>query len=392
MPKLSFILTVTMLSTFGLLASDIYIPALPTMGTSLNVPSSQMTLTISIYLFALGIAQLAYAPIADSYGRKPTLLVGIGIYILGAIGCALSKGFDNFLIWRIVEAIGAAAGLSIGRTLIADTCGSTKSAKVYAIIYPVVSLSPALAPAIGGYLSVHFFWQADFVFVALFGAITFLMVATKLKETLPQPKKHNHTMFSGFKCVVTDTKFLRYTVIVCMIYSAWFVYLSQSPYLFLQLGLSQDTIGCLYFPLSLSIIATNLVTKKLLNCWHYDRIIVIGVACFLLGGVSYLLAIGLHYQSLLVVLIPMVLVSLANGSSLSLSISGAIGSCHKQPATASGLIGCLQITSAGVITSQVSHLFGTRLETLGTTVFILSSIALIATVGLFKTNIDNKEA
>ncbi|WP_256579165.1 multidrug effflux MFS transporter [Pseudomonas sp. B5(2017)] len=267
MPRLSFILTVAMLSTFGLIASDIYLPAMPSMTTEFDIADWQMPQTVSFYLLALAISQLAYGPLSDRYGRKPVVLAGGVLYLIGSLGCAASGSYVGFLAWRMVEAVGAAAGLVIGRALIADTCDKRISAKVYAVVYPLVSLSPALAPAIGGHLAVAFGWRADFLFVAAFGAVALLMALTLLPETLPVSARTRTSPFAGFSHVLRDRTFRRYTLVVCTIYCAWFVYLTQSPFLFVRAGLSEEQSGWLYLPLTAGIVGANLLAKRLLDRW-----------------------------------------------------------------------------------------------------------------------------
>jgi len=378
MPRLSFILTVAMLSAFGLIASDVYLPAMPSMSTDFGVADWQMPQTISFYLLALAIAQLSYGPLSDRNGRKPVLVAGIALYIVGSVGCALSASYNGFLAWRMLEAIGAAAGLVIGRALIADTCGKRKSAKVYAVIYPIVSLSPALAPAIGGHLAAAFGWRSDFLFVAAFGVLALLMVMTLLPETLPIAARTRTSAFIGFSHVLRDRTFRRYTLVACAIYCAWFVYLTQSPFLFARQGLSEEQSGWLYLPLTAGIIGANLLAKRLLDCWPYDRILAAGIMCFVLGGVAFLTVVALGLHDAAAVVLPMCLVSLANGSSLSLAVSGAIASEHGHTATASGLVGFCQIGSAALVAMGVSAAFGTGLGVLGGAVLVLGLIAMSA--------------
>ncbi|KAG1250229.1 hypothetical protein G6F68_012913 [Rhizopus microsporus] len=191
------------------------------MATEFGIADWQMPQTISFYLLALAIAQLAYGPLSDRNGRKPVLLAGIALYIVGSVGCATSVTYDGFLAWRMLEAVGAAAGLVDGRALIADTCDKHPSAKVYAVIYPLVSLSPALAPAIGGHLAAAFGWRSDFLLVAAFGVVALLMVMTLLPETLPIAARTRTSPFSGFSHVLRDRIFRRYTLVVCAIYCTW---------------------------------------------------------------------------------------------------------------------------------------------------------------------------
>ena len=378
MPRLPFILTVAMLSAFGLIASDVYLPAMPAMSLELGVADWQMPQTVSFYLLALAIAQLVYGPLSDRHGRKPVLLAGIALYVVGSLGCAASGSYAGFLAWRVIEAIGAAAGLVVGRALIADTCDKRTSAKVYAVVYPLVSLSPALAPAIGGHLAAAFGWRADFLFVAAFGVLAMSMVLALLKETLPVDARARirTSPFAGFRQVLSDRAFRRYTLIVCTIYCAWFIYLTQSPFLFAREGLSEVQIGWLYLPLTAGIVGANLLAKRLLDRWPYDRIVTAGIACFVSGGVAFLIVGGLGLHSVAAVVLPMCLVSLANGSSLSLAVSGAIAGEHGHAATASGLVGFCQIGSAALAAMSVSAAFGTGLGVLGGSVLVLGVIAL----------------
>lgn len=378
MPRLSFILTVAMLSAFGLIASDVYLPAMPSMATEFSVADWQMPQTVSIYLLALAVTQLAYGPLSDSYGRKPVLLAGIAFYLIGSLGCAASNSYAGFLAWRVLEAIGAAAGLVIGRALIADTCDKCTSAKVYAMVYPLVSLSPALAPAIGGHLAAAFGWRADFLFVAVFGSVALLMVLTLLPETRPIARRTRTSPFAGFGHVLRDRTFRRYTLVVCSIYCAWFIYLTQSPFLFARQGLSEEQSGWLYLPLTAGIISANLLAKRWLDRWPYNRIVAAGITCFVLGGLAFQAVVVLGWHGAATVVLPMCLVSLANGSSLSLAVSGAIASEHGHAATASGLVGFCQIGSAALMAMGVSTVFGTGAGVLAGSVLVLALLALSA--------------
>ncbi|WP_445658723.1 multidrug effflux MFS transporter [Achromobacter sp. NCFB-sbj8-Ac1-l] len=365
-----------MLSALGLLASDVYLPAMPTMSKEFGVADWQMPQTISFYLLALALAQLAYGPLSDRNGRKPVLLAGIACYVVGSAGCALSATYEGFLAWRMLEAVGAAAGLVVGRALIADTCDKRTSAKVYAVIYPLVSLSPALAPAIGGHLAAAFGWRSDFLFVAAFGIVALLMVLTQLPETLPIAARTRTAAFAGFGHVLRDRTFRRYTLVVCAIYCAWFVYLTQSPFLFARQGLSEEQSGWLYLPLTAGIIGANWVTRRLLERWPYDRIVAAGIVFFVVGGVAFMAVAALGLHGAAAVVLPMCLVSLANGSSLSLAVSGAVASEHGYAATASGLVGFCQIGSAALVAMGVSAAFGTGPGVLGATVLVLGLVAL----------------
>ncbi|KWA07949.1 multidrug effflux MFS transporter [Burkholderia territorii] len=382
MSNFSLILVVSMLSAFGLIASDVYLPAMPSMAYEFSIGAWQMPQTVSAYLIALACAQLFYGPLSDRWGRKPVLTVGILLYILGSIGCASAGGFASFLGWRVLEALGAASGLVIGRAIIADTCDKKESAKVYSIVYPLVSLSPAIAPAIGGYLAAWFGWRSDFIFVAGFGAVALVLVQLLLKETRPPvaPGQHRAVPLAGFSDVFADRVFIRYTLVVCAIYCAWFVYLTQSPFIFSGLGLSEQQSGWLYLPLTAGIISANMISRRMLDRMSYDSIVVAGVGCFVAGGIAFALCESWHFKSIIAVVMPMFLVSLSNGSSLSLAVSGAIASEHGRAATASGLVGFFQIGSASLAATLSSGLLGTGSHVLATAIPFFATVAAVAIV------------
>lgn len=395
MSRPALVLIVAMLSAFGLIASDVYLPAMPTMADGFGIADWQMPQSVSVYLLVLACAQLGYGPLSDRFGRKPVLLAGIVLYIAGSLGCAAATGFRPFLVWRMVEALGAAAGLVIGRAIIADTCDKRASAKVYAIVYPLVSLSPALAPAVGGYLAAAWGWRADFLFVAGFGAIALLLSVCKLKETrVPAPGSHRAVSgvggfsgFSGFAVVLRERSFRCYTVIVCAIYCAWFVYLTQAPFLFARLGVSETASGWLYLPLTCGIVLANLAARSALDRWHYDTIVAAGITCFVIGGLGFTVAglLPVHgVMAVVAVVLPMCFVSLANGSSLSLAVSGAIAGDHGHAASASGLVGFCQIGSAALASMAISARFGTGSSVLAASVLGFALLAAAAVLTLHR--------
>lgn len=383
--KTEFIVIVALISTFGLLASDIYVPALPLMAAFFNVSAWKIQQTIALYLCVLAMAQIAYGPLSDHFGRRKLLLGGIALYVIGSVLCAAAPSFEYFLAGRCIQALGAASGLVIGRALISDRFGKHEAAKIYNIVYPLVSLSPALAPAIGGYLTSALSWRWSFIFVALYACVPLVLVASRLREEPPRhdrpgdPDGHQRIAFlSGIAELLVHRTFILYTMIVCAIYSAWFVYLTQSTFIFNVLGLSEKQAGWLYVPLTCGIFLGNAAAKRLLDRMNYDHIVALGVACFVVGGMVFAATAWLGYSSTPLVILPMALVSLANGSSLSLAVSGAVASNPRRAASASGLVGFFQIGSAALSTALVSLLFGTSYQALAYAILGFALLALVA--------------
>jgi DHA1 family bicyclomycin/chloramphenicol resistance-like MFS transporter len=193
--------------------------------------------------------------------------------------------------------------------------------------------------------------------------------------------------FSGFSAVLKDSAFLQYTAVVCAIYAAWFVYLTQSPFVFVRFGMTETAIGWLYLPLTCGIIGANLVCRRLLDRLRYDVIVALGVGSFIAGGVAFLLSTHWNLAGGAAIVLPMFLVSLANGSSMSLAISGAITGNHGRSAVASGLIGFFQIGSSALAAFGTSALFGTGQSVLASSVFLLAVVAVVAMACRLRTQV-----
>ena len=255
----------TMMSSMGLLTSDIYLPAMPNLATALSTTNSSLQLTLGIYLFGLAISQIFIGFLSDIYGRRIVLLFGFCIYIVASICCSLSCSIQTLIIFRFIQAIGASAGLVVGRATISDQFNLKEATKIYNIIYPIVAISPAIAPLIGGYISTFFGWQATFQFVAIFGVILLVMSIFFLKETNQDiERKKLFYIFHDYPSLISNTTFLSYVIPVCLVYGAWFTYLSQSTFLFNEMGYAQHSVGYFYIPLAVMIYLGNFLGRKLM--------------------------------------------------------------------------------------------------------------------------------
>ena len=226
-----YMIILAMMSSMGLLASDIYLPAMPNLATALSTTDSSLQLTLGIYLFGLAISQIFIGFLSDIYGRRKILLLGFSVYTTASIFCSFSHSIETLIIFRFIQSIGASAGLVVGRATISDQFSLKEATNIYNIIYPIVAISPAIAPFIGGYISTFFGWQATFEFVAIYGAVLLIVSFFFLKETnINRGHKKIFHIFHDYTSLISNTRFLSYVLPVCLVYGAWFTYLSQSTF------------------------------------------------------------------------------------------------------------------------------------------------------------------
>ena len=289
-----FLLILTTMSVVGLLASDIYLPNLPSIASAFGRDIQDMQLTLGVYLFGLSIGQLFYGPLTERYGRKKVLLSGMTIFLFASLSCAMSFSYEQLLVSRLIQSLGACSGLIIGRAIVGDLFDAKKSGEIFATIFPFVGMSPAIAPVIGGLVGYYSSWHMNFIIVALIALFVIATVWLYLPETLQRVESPgSNNSVSMYFSVLKDKRFFQYALAPCVAYIAYFSYIAQSPFIFHAYGFGQLAIGTFYVTLSMTYIAGNLTGKKLLKQRSIDQLLTKGYLTLCAGSVLLVLSGGL---------------------------------------------------------------------------------------------------
>src|ERR1700733_1181387 len=188
-----FLLLVAM-TACGTLGMHVIIPALPATARALGMSIGTAQLTITLYLIGLAIGQLLYGPVSDRFGRRPVLLVGLSLFTGASIVTSLAPNAAILIGARILQSLGGCAGLVLGRAAVRDGASAEKAAGQLALLTLVMAMVPAIAPAIGGYLTAYIHWRASYVLLALFGVATLTACVLMMPETLLEPSGARRSM------------------------------------------------------------------------------------------------------------------------------------------------------------------------------------------------------
>lgn len=233
--KLAVILA--LLGAVGPVAIDMYIPALPKIAADLHADAAAAQWTLMSFFSAFGICQLIYGPASDSFGRKPPLYFGLGLFLVASVGCALAPSMGWLIVARCVQGIGAAAVMSIPRAVIRDLYMGSDATRLMSTIMLVTSVSPMLAPLGGSGLMTAFGWPAVFWFAAGTAGVSLLLTRFSLKETL-HPEYRTPFELSGmvaaFKVLIRDRNFIGQTLIGGAGMASFFAFLATAPFLYTQ--------------------------------------------------------------------------------------------------------------------------------------------------------------
>src|SRR5260370_19011 len=185
--SLALTLLLAMLTGLGPLSVDMYLASLPSIGRLLNAPTSQVQLTISAYLVGFAIAQVFYGPLSDRHGRRPVLIVALGIYLLATLACALAFSIETLIAGRFLQAVGGSGASVLARAVVRDMYEGTRIGRELARMAAIMALAPLVAPLIGGVLETGFGWRSNFVALFIFCAVAWVMLGVLLPEPVPHP-------------------------------------------------------------------------------------------------------------------------------------------------------------------------------------------------------------
>src|SRR5215211_1728308 len=183
-----------------------YQPALPSIASSLKITTSQVQLTLTVYLASFAIGQLIYGPVSDHFGRRRTLLSGLAIFVVGAIACALANSAAVLIAARVLQGLGACAGPALGRAMIRDLYGAKGSAKAMAFVASALSIAPAIAPMFGGYIAGAAGWPWIFATLALVGTGMFVFALLRVPE---RTRMSRAALFVSYRCSGATSSLLR---------------------------------------------------------------------------------------------------------------------------------------------------------------------------------------
>jgi DHA1 family bicyclomycin/chloramphenicol resistance-like MFS transporter len=184
-PSRSFLYTIAVaLFVNGWLSVNIYLPILPHLEKVFDIGRSTASLTVTVFLIGFSVTQLVWGPLSDRFGRKPILLCGLAISVTGAVLAACANSIEFFMGARILESVGIGVAPVLARSVLTDSLDRDHVSTAMAYVAIVVAIVPAVAPIIGGYLTLLWSWRSIFLFVAGYGAVLGMTCAFRLPETI----------------------------------------------------------------------------------------------------------------------------------------------------------------------------------------------------------------
>lgn len=356
------VLILGLLSAIGPFAIDMYLPALPQIGASLQAPVAAVQASLTAFFLALSVGQPLFGSLADVWGRKKPLYLGLGIFVLASMGCALAQDIHTLVILRAVQGLGAAAGMAIPRAVVRDLHTGHEAARMMSLLMLVFSVSPILAPLAGSAVIAVADWRWVFWAVCAAAALGMAAMVRGLPETRSPAEcadSNWRSTWQAYALLVRDRYFMGLVLIGASTMAGFFVYLSGSPFVLINhYGLSTTAYSAAFAFNAIAFIGASQWSGMLSRRFGLPAVVKAAAsACgVLMASLLAYFWLGGHELAVLITLF-----FLASGcmglvipttSVLALEAHGSIAG------TASALLGMLQML-CGAMAMQVVGQFST---------------------------------
>ncbi len=374
------------------LSETIYTPSLPDIARSLMVSDAMVEYTLSIYLLGFAIGSLFFGKLSDKYGRKPCLLAGFTLFILGCVGCYASTTIEMLLASRFLQAFGGSVGSVLGQAIGRDAfAAGAARGKAFAAVGGALAFAPAIGPVFGGIIDQAFGWSAIFLVLIILGIAVWIAAYIKLPET---HLKHNRTHFSILTLslrMIRDSKVLAYGFLVAGANGIIFSYYAEGSFYMIDLlGLSPSYYGASFIITAIAGALGGFISRKLHDYMRALEITKIGLLSILLGCIMFSVSSmtlvyfnasnWMHISSTITC---MTIVMLGIGITIPSILSEALHDYHDATGSASALFGFIYYLGISLATFGMGSLHNGSLLTmplyflgLGCSMLVIFSLVL----------------
>ncbi|WP_042861952.1 multidrug effflux MFS transporter [Dickeya sp. NCPPB 3274] len=355
--ELFFIAILSALMAFTSLSTDIYLPAMPVMGKDLQ---GDVELTITGFLIGFCIAQLIWGPLSDHWGRRTPLFIGMALFIVGSVGCALSTTISQIVFWRIFQALGACTGPMLARAMIRDLFSRIRAAQMLSTLIIIMAIAPIAGPLLGGQLIKVTSWHAIFWLLAVIGLLMFISLYW-LPETLAEDRRVKASLSSAFRnyyALLTNTAFMRFTLCLTAYYVAAYAFITGSAFVYITyFGIDPQHYGWLFALNIVGVVGMSIVNRRLVQRYPLEKLLKFAV--LIATAASLVLALGtkLNIGGMVLIVVSVFVFFAMNGIIAATSTAAALDTVPNIAGSASALIGSLQYGS-GIISSLLLALLG----------------------------------
>lgn len=271
--------------------TDLYLPALPQLARHFDAPMAAAQLTLSALIASFGVAQLAWGPVADRFGRRPVLLLGLALHVLASIGATVAPSIEWLIAARALQGVGVAAAVVCARAMVRDLYAPHEGTRVMSQGLSGLGVIALASPLGGGFVAAAFGWRAALLAIGLFGAAALALVAWRLPETAPRRNRdatRPGPLLAAYRRIAADPTFRAWTLLTTCTYGGLYAFLAGSSFIYIDaFGASREAYGALVASASLSYLVGTFACRRWLLAHGVRGAVRRGGLLTLLGGALY---------------------------------------------------------------------------------------------------------
>ncbi len=283
------------LAMLGPFSVDTYLPAFPAISGSLGASAIEVQQTLTAYMASFAVMILWHGALSDAFGRRRPILVSLAVYALASLGCALAQNVGQLWMFRMLQGFSAGAGVVIGRAIVRDRLAGAEAERMLSLVTMIFSISPAIAPVIGGWIVSLSDWHAIFVLLCVLSVLLLAACWRYLPETLPASKRqpfHPAALWRNYRQIFLSPLFQLKAGAIAFNFSGLFLYVASAPAVVTRhLGLGPGQFGWLFIPSVAGIFLGALAANRMAGRAGPGQQIRLGFTLLVLAGV---LNVGYH--------------------------------------------------------------------------------------------------
>lgn len=358
-PSGLFIVILGLLSMLPPLAIDMYLPSFLEIARDLNVSQEKVQATLASFTLGFALGQLFWGPIADSFGRKSPILLGLMGWAVASFLLTRVAEIENFYLLRFIQGLfGSAAAVVLG-ALVRDLFDRNQFAKMMSTIMIITMIAPLLAPIVGGYIAKWFHWHSIFYLLMAMGILCIALVGWKVPETLAKEKRlplNFGGVLKNFAQLISHKATLGYVLVSGLSFAGMFCFLTSGSLVYIQLyDVSPENFGY-FFMLNIAVLITmTTINGRLVTKIGSEKMLRIGLFLQLLAGL-FLAIVGIFHLGLWAMAIG-VAVFVGMISTIGSNASAAILDRYPQMAgTANAVAGTARFGIAALVGTGLSYI------------------------------------
>jgi DHA1 family bicyclomycin/chloramphenicol resistance-like MFS transporter len=372
------------LVALGPVSLALYTPAMPVLVEHFGTSAAAIKLTITFYFIGYAVAQLICGPLSDAYGRRPVAFAFFLLHVVGSLLCVASPSIVWLLAGRVLQGVGAAAGIAIARAMVRDQFVGQSSVRIMNLIGLMLAIGPAIAPILGGLTLTLFNWRALFMIMVAYGIAATAVLAFAVRETNRSPDRamaRPAKFLRGYRTIFSDVAFLRAGLVLALMTGGIYTLAALLPFIMIdEVGLSPAAFGFGMLVQSGSYAFGSFLTGRLLSRYGPDHIIVIGLCFTIVSAVCFSLT-GLTDPHFLTIMVPAGIWAMGLALIMPGATTRALADFPHMAGAAAAVIGFLQI-GGGLAGSAVAALFTDPVDAVAVVLPVMGILALALHVGL----------